>query len=234
MTGLAKITSARRERVKKSRRRTRRDGQVTLLGVRNRKSSMGQHTLPTLGPKKNRARGSSPSCPGQSCRNRRQGRVEERRVRRLKTIGFQCGQDTRHQPEGGRGDLQLTLEDALQPLHLGEGDCTPTLARKGTLTHQLGKGRVNRLRGSKKRVVSQAVVTRTRGEDAGHWARTASKSLRTRGHFLLNLRHTGVQTVTTPGGGRFRLAKPRLKTATRSLGVSQRTRGWANLMNQGR
>ena len=151
----------------------------------------------------------------------------------MKTIGFQCGQYTRHQPEGGRGDLQLTLKNALQPLHLGEGDGTPTPARKRTLTHQLGKGRVNRLRGSKKRVVSQAVETRTRGEDAGHRARTASISLRTRGHFFLNLRHTGVQTVTAPGGGRFRLTKPRLKTATRSLGFSQRTRGWAHLMNQG-
>ena len=152
----------------------------------------------------------------------------------MKTIGLQRGQDTRHKPEGGRGDLQLALEYALQPLHLGEGDSTPTLASKGTLTHQLGKGGVNWLRGSKKWLVSQGVETRTRGQDAGHGSRTASESLRARGNLLLNLRHTRVHTEAPHGGGRFRLAKPRLKPAPRSLRVNKRTRGRANLVNQGR
>ena len=62
---------SKKRRVKKTGGRTGSDSQVTLLGVRNRKSSMSKHTLPTLGSKKNRARRSSPSRPGQSRRNRR-------------------------------------------------------------------------------------------------------------------------------------------------------------------
>ena len=39
-------------RIKKTGGGTGSDGQVTLLRVRDGQSSMGKHTLPTLGPKK--------------------------------------------------------------------------------------------------------------------------------------------------------------------------------------
>ena len=83
---------------------------------------MGKQTLPTLSPDKSGASSRRPSLTGQSGRHRRQGSVEEGRVRRQEAIPLQHSQNARHHPEGRGRHLQLTLEKTLQPLHLGEGD----------------------------------------------------------------------------------------------------------------
>ena len=127
---------------------------------------MGQQALPALGSNKSRAGSSSSSLARQGCRYRRQGRVEEGRVRGLEPIPLQHGQNARHQPEGRGRHLQLTLEQTFQPLHLGEGDGTPAAGTKRTGTHKLSKRRIHRLGRGKNGVVSHGVGACTSRNDA--------------------------------------------------------------------
>ena len=152
--------------VKETGGRTRGNSQVTLLRLRNRESGMGQQALPALGSDKSGAGSSSSTLTRQGGRHRRQGRVEEGRVRRLEPIPLQHGQNARHHPEGRGRHLQLTLEQTFQPLHLGESDGTPAACTQSTGTHQMRKRRIHRLGRCKDVVVSHGVGARAHRYDA--------------------------------------------------------------------